>query len=164
MDAIFKRRSVRKFQDIPVGEEKMEQILRAAMAAPSGGGQNPWEFYVVTDRRTLELLSGTSRYAVFTKDAPAAIVPCFRTENLIYPELTALDMSMAAENIMVEAAELDLGSVFLAVYPYEDRMQHVEKVLKIPEGLHAFSIILLGSPFQSRVRPERFEPSRIHKI
>ena len=164
MNAIFKRTSVRKFQEIPVSDEKTEQILRAAMAAPSGGNQKPWEFYVVTDREKLEQLSGTSRYAGFTKNAPAAIVPCFRSEDLIYPELTALDMSMAAENIMIEAAELDLGSVFLAVYPYEDRMQHVRKTLELPEGLNAFSIILLGYPVQTRVRPDTFDKTRVHKV
>ena len=48
MDAIFKRISVRKYQDRPVEEEKIQQILRAAMAAPSAKNQQPWEF-LVTD-------------------------------------------------------------------------------------------------------------------
>ena len=45
MDAIFKRISVRKYQDRPVEEEKIQQILRAAMAAPSAKNQQPWEFF-----------------------------------------------------------------------------------------------------------------------
>lgn len=47
MNAIFHRTSVRQFQNKPVEEEKIEQILRAAMAAPSAGNQQPWEFYVI---------------------------------------------------------------------------------------------------------------------
>ena len=46
MDSIFHRVSIRKFQDKPVEPEKIEKLLRAAMAAPSAGNQQPWEFYV----------------------------------------------------------------------------------------------------------------------
>ena len=53
IDAIFHRTSVRKFLDKPVEKEKIEKILRAAMAAPSAKNQQPWEFYVVTDKEKL---------------------------------------------------------------------------------------------------------------
>ena len=51
MNEIFKRVSIRKYEDKPVEQEKIEKILRAAMAAPSAGNQQPWEFYVVTDKK-----------------------------------------------------------------------------------------------------------------
>lgn len=164
MNAIFKRVSVRRFQNLPVEPEKIHKILQAAMNAPSGGNQKPWEFYVVTSQDKLEQLSKTSRYSVFTKNAPVTIVPCFRTEHLIYPELTALDMSLACENILLETTELGLGGVFLAVYPYEDRIQHVGKVLALPENLRAFSLIPIGYPVQQRTRTNTFDASRIHNI
>ena len=47
MDAIFERRSIRKYEARPVEQEKIEKLLRAAMAAPSAVNQQPWEFYVV---------------------------------------------------------------------------------------------------------------------
>ena len=50
MNEIFHRISVRKFEEREVEPEKIERILRAAMAAPSARNQQPWEFYVVTDR------------------------------------------------------------------------------------------------------------------
>ena len=56
MDSIFHRISVRKYQDRPVEREKIEQILRAAMQAPSATNQQPWEFYVVTNRDRLKAL------------------------------------------------------------------------------------------------------------
>ena len=163
MNAIFKRTSVRKFQDIPVEEEKLNKIIQAAMTAPSGGNQKPWEFYIVTDPEILDQLSHTSRYSIFTKNAPAVIVPCCRSEHLIYPELTTIDMAMAAENILLEAAELHLGGVFLAVYPYEDRMQYVEKILQIPDNLHPFSLIPVGYPIRERIRSDKFDTARIHR-
>ena len=80
MNSIFHRISVRKFQDKPIEKEKTEAILRAAMQAPSAGNQQPWEFYVVTDKEKLIALSQVSPYAGATKNAPAAIVSVYRKE------------------------------------------------------------------------------------
>ena len=60
MDAIFKRISVRKYQDRPVEEEKIQQILRAAMAAPSAKNQQPWEFFVTDSKDVIRKLSECS--------------------------------------------------------------------------------------------------------
>ena len=57
MNAIFTRTSVRKFEDRPVEKEKIEKVLQAGFVAPSAGNQQPWEFYVVTKRETIEELS-----------------------------------------------------------------------------------------------------------
>ena len=70
MKEIFERVSIRKYTDQPVEEEKILAILRAAMAAPSAGNQQPWEFYIVRDRSKLEELSRVSPYAGCTKTAP----------------------------------------------------------------------------------------------
>ncbi|MBQ1446438.1 MAG: nitroreductase family protein [Solobacterium sp.] len=75
MNSIYHRVSIRKYQDRPVEPEKTEAILRAAMQAPSASNQQPWEFYVVTNKDTLKALSEASPYAGMTADAPAAIVP-----------------------------------------------------------------------------------------
>ena len=60
MNQIYKRVSIRKYQDKPVEREKTEAMLRAAMQAPSAVNQQPWEFYVVTNREKLEALSQVS--------------------------------------------------------------------------------------------------------
>ena len=59
MENIFHRISVRRFEDRPVEREKTKAILRAAMQAPSAANQQPWEFYVVTDRKKIAQLSET---------------------------------------------------------------------------------------------------------
>ena len=56
MSAIFERTSVRKYQNKEVEAEKIDAILRAAMAAPSAANQQPWEFYVVKNKETLAAL------------------------------------------------------------------------------------------------------------
>lgn len=163
MDAVYKRTSVRKYLEQDVEEEKLEQLLKAAMAAPSAGNQQPWEFYVVKDRGTLEQLAAGSPYAGCVKDAPAAIVSCYR-KNVIMPEYAQIDMGACTENILVEAVELGLGAVWLGVAPIETRMQAVRNVLRIQEGLEPFAIISLGYPAAEPVLEERFSKSRIHYV
>ena len=70
MKEIYTRVSIRKFEDRPVEKEKIEQVLRAAMAAPSAGNQQPSEFYVVTDRSWLDALSKATPSFRCTKSSP----------------------------------------------------------------------------------------------
>ena len=70
MHAIFHRRSIRKFTDQPVEKEKIELMLRAAMAAPSACNQQPWEYYVITGEENVKRLCACSPYAKFALNAP----------------------------------------------------------------------------------------------
>ena len=161
MQAIFNRVSIRKFESRPVEREKIMALLRAAMAAPSAGNQQPWEFYVVTDPGTLERLSGVNPYAGCAKNAPAAIVSAYR-EKLWAPVYAQVDMSIAMENLWLACGELGLGGVWLGIAPQEERMRAVEEILGIPEGLRAFAVFPLGYPAESRTQQDRFDESRIH--
>ncbi|GAI04209.1 unnamed protein product, partial [marine sediment metagenome] len=53
MEAIFTRRSIRKYTKQPVSDEVLRELLEAAMYAPSGGNQQPWCFVVINDRKIL---------------------------------------------------------------------------------------------------------------
>lgn len=99
MDAIFTRTSVRSYEDKPVEQEKIEMILRAAMAAPSSSNQQPWEFYIVTNRDMLEQLSKVKPFAEMTAKAPVAIVPCQRKNGLRTPIRASIDMWPSAQRI-----------------------------------------------------------------
>ena len=70
MNSIFTRVSIRKYQDRPVEKEKTLAILRAAMQAPSAANQQPWEFFVVTNKEKLLALSMVHPYSGMVKDAP----------------------------------------------------------------------------------------------
>ena len=145
MNSIFHRISVRKYKDTPVEQEKVEQMLKAAMAAPSACNQQPWEFYVVTDKNVIGQLSESSPYAKCAKGAPLVFVPCFRSEG-IAPEYFNIDMSAAVENLLLEADDLGLGAVWMGISPDETRMNAVRNVLNIPEHLHAFALVPCGYP------------------
>lgn len=163
MNSIFKRTSIRNYQDCPVEEDKIIKILRAAMAAPSAGNQQPWEFYVVSDKNTLEELAACSPYAGCTKNAPLAIVPCYRSDAY-FPENAEMDLSAAVENILLEAVELELGAVWLGIAPLEDRMEKVTKVLKLRETLTPFAIVPIGYPKKVNKQEDRFDPERVHFV
>lgn len=54
LEAIFTRRSIRKFTDAPVSPEDVRTLLEAAMSAPTAAGVQPWRFIVLTDRAVLD--------------------------------------------------------------------------------------------------------------
>ena len=163
MESIYSRVSIRKYQEKPVEREKIEAILRAAMQAPSAGNQQPWEFYVVTDKTKLAALSKVHRYAGMTKDAPAAIVSAYRKECWA-PDFAQIDMSIAMENLWLETDAQGLGGVWLGIAPMEERMKAVEEILGIPDTLRAFAIFPLGYPAEERKQQDRFDAGRIHWV
>ena len=163
MKEIFERVSIRKYTDQPVEEEKILAILRAAMAAPSAGNQQPWEFFVVQDRGMLEALAAVTPYSSCTKAAPLAIVSAYR-EKLWAPDYAQIDMSIAMENLWLTCTEQGLGGVWLGIAPIEERMKTVEAIVGIPEGLRAFAIFPLGYPAEKRAQQDRFDQSRIHFV
>ncbi len=163
MNSIFHRISVRKYQDRPVEKEKTEAILRAAMQAPSATNQQPWEFYVVTDKSKLEALSRVTPFAGMTKDAPVAIVSAYRRDCRI-PPFAQIDMSIAMENLWLETDAQGLGGVWLGIAPAEERMKMVEQILDMPENLRAFAIFPYGYPAEDREQQDRFDASRIHYV
>ena len=163
MKEIFDRVSIRKYTNQPVEEEKLLAILRAAMAAPSAGNQQPWEFYVVRDRDKLEALSKVGPYAGCTKAATVAIVSVYR-EKLWASAYAQIDMSIAMENLWLACGEQGLGGVWLGIAPIEERMKQVEGILGIPDGLRAFAIFPLGYPAESRKQQDRFDETRIHFV
>ena len=116
-----------------VEDEKIELLLRAGMAAPSMGNQQPWEFYVVRDKRVIQDLSRCSPYAGCAANAPAAIVVCSRDTNQRFPAFVNLDLSACVENILLEAVHLELGAVWIGVSPYKSREVIVRRAVGVPE-------------------------------
>ena len=164
MNAIFERVSIRKYKDQDVEKEKIMQILRAAMQAPSAGDQQPWEFIIVRDRQKLEALSHISKYSGPVSRAPLAIVNIRRKTGLSFPEVSRIDMAICTEHEWLQAAELGLGAVWIGVAPFEDRVQMAGEILCIPEDKEVFSILPLGYPDQDRKQKDRFHEDRISEI
>lgn len=165
MNAIFHRVSIRKYKEQEVEQEKVEKMLRAAMAAPSACNQQPWEYYVVTNKNKIEALSKTSPYTGCAKHAPLVFVACYRKEEgIIAPSYQEIDLSASVENLLLEADELGLGAVWMGIAPGKERMEAVRKVLDLPERLNAFALIPCGYPAESRPQQDRYEEKRVHYV
>ncbi len=162
MNSIFTRTSVRTYKDIPVEQEKVELLLKAAMAAPTAGNQREYEFVVVTDKDILQKLSKASPYAGSVAKAPLAIVLLVNPEGIPYEEYYQQDLGASAQNILLEATELGLGSVWLGIAPLEERMRAVAEILKIPAPKYPFAIIGIGYPKSVREAKDRYEENKVH--
>ena len=76
MKEIFERRSIRKYTGEDISDESIKELLKAAMAAPSAGNQQPWDFIVVKDRTVLNEIPKVHQYAQMLIEAPLAIIVC----------------------------------------------------------------------------------------
>lgn len=163
MNSIFIRRSIRKYKDKPIEKEKMELLLKAAMQAPSAVNQQPWEFIVVEGKEKLNELSQMSPYSKMLSECAAAIVLLSNENRMKYADIWQQDMGAAAENILLEAVELDLGGVWLGVAPLEERMKFIKQVFSLPDNIKPFAVIALGYPEgQENKHVDRFDSTRVH--
>ena len=161
--AILSRRSVRKYNTDPVSEEDIKALLEAAMHAPSAVNERPWHFVVIKDRKTLEAISRISPTAPMVKYAPVAIVVCADTTLEKFPGLWALDCAAATENILLTATGLRLGAVWTAVYPFDERIEGIKKLLRLPAHVIPLCVVPVGHPAEIPAPVDRFDRSCIHQ-
>lgn len=162
LEAIQTRRSVREYQDRPVPERIIQQLLEAAMAAPSARNQQPWEFIILTDRDILEQVSRINPNAQMATQAPLAILVCGNLKVEISPGYWVLDCAAAVQNLLLCAHALGLGAVWTGTYPNEERMDGYSQLLDLPEHIVPHTLVVVGYPAQVPAAQERFNPERIH--
>lgn len=165
LQAIQNRKSVRKYTDEAVPKEKIELLLRAAMAAPSSKNNQPWLFYVISNREVLTKLSEELPFAKMLAKAPLAIVVCGdNTKGVTNPEQSlnwALDCSAASQNLLLAAEAEGLGAVWTGVFPYSDRVKAVQGALHLPENIMPLNIIPIGYPDGEHMPKDKFNPDAI---
>jgi len=83
LDVIRKRRSIRGFLKKGVEDRKLDEVLKAAMFAPTSWGTRAWEFVVVKDPVTKKKLSEATTHSRFVKDAPVVVVICYNISSAI---------------------------------------------------------------------------------
>lgn len=162
MNAIFNRRSIRKYLKKDIEKEVIEKLLKAAMQAPSAGNQQAWEFIVVKDRETLKKLSEFSPYSKMVANAGMAIVVLANEEYMRHPLYWQQDLGAATQNLMLQAVDEGLGSVWIAVSPREDRIKTVSEIFSLPKTVIPFSVVSLGYPLQENKFADRWDPNKVH--
>lgn len=158
-----KRRSIRKFKDKSVDEELIFDLLTAAAAAPTAANCEPWEFIVIEDA---DVLSEIREKFVFARyKAPLAIVVCGNMKLAFKgpgKDMWIQDCSAATENILIAAANLDLGSVWIGVHPIESNVECLRKILNIPEYVVPLNILYIGYPDEEKEARSRLNEKRIY--
>ena len=163
MEEIFNRRSVRKFQDRPLEDEKIDKLLHAAMQAPSAGNQQPWEFIVVTDKEVLSQLSLMTPYSKPAGSSAVTFILLANCKDLRHPTFWQQDMSAAMENILLEAVHLELGAVWMGVATNESAEKYLNEMYHFPEYIKPFALVSAGYPDnQKNDFVDRYRPEKVH--
>lgn len=163
MDAIFERRSIRKYSDKVVPYEVIEKLLEAGMCAPSAGNEKPWNFIVIDNKDILNEIPKFHPYSKMLKEAQYAIVVCGDLSLQKFEGFWVQDCSACTENMLIMAQEMGLGSVWLGVYPIEERVSALKKLLNLPENVIPLSILPIGYPAEKKEAGDRFDRSRVHR-
>lgn len=153
------RRSIRRYKDQPVEEEKIEQVLEAARLAPSWKNMQCWRFLVLREQEAREALLGAipdenpGKKAIAA--APVTILVCADpaesdVENGIAYYIA--DTAIAFEHLCLAAHALDLGTCWLGWY---DEAK-IKQVLELPDQIRVVGLTPLGYPSQEpKPRPRK---------
>lgn len=175
IEAIHSRRSVRKFSDKAVEEEKLQTILEAVQAAPSWSNMQCWRLVVVRAAETREKISEYSYVESFfaargyktnpaqkgLADAPVVIVVCAvpeRSGEMNGQPYYLTDIGIATENLMLATHAVGLATVFVGVFDEEK----IGDLLEIPPGVRIVGLFPVGYPLtEPKAGPARISLDEI---
>jgi nitroreductase len=163
LEAIFNRRSIRQYTAEPVDEIKIENILKAAMHAPSAVNKQPWHFIVFRDQNTIQQIADVHPNASMLLRAGLGILVCWDEYQQHDKGYGPLDCSAATQNMLLAAYAQGLGAVWIGIYPRQQRMEAVHKAFQLPDHIKGFSIVAVGYPAENKSAPDRFSRSKIHR-
>ena len=165
LDFIFSRRSVRKYEDREVHDDMIQDLLEAAMAAPSAVAKDPWHFIVLKDRTTINKLADILTHGQMLRQATAAFVVCGDITQA-HGELESYmlqDLSASVENILLAANALGLGTCWLGVHPRPERMDGIRALFHLPDNIIPMCGIAIGWPKDQPPARTRFNPKKVHR-
>jgi len=152
------RRSVRIYQDKPIPQDLLTQILEAGRWAPTGANLQPWHFVVVRDSETRKRIGEVARFFFIkwshVEKAPVLLVLGFDTRKGKYGRY---DVTLAGGNMMTMATSFGLGTCWIGAFDEEK----VKEILEIPENIEVIGLITLGYPNEKIEIPSRVELEKI---
>lgn len=162
LEAILTRRSIRKYLKKSISDALIKVLLEAGMSAPSASNLKPWHFVVLTERTILNEIPKFHPYSEMLKEAPLAILVCGDLGIQKQEGYAVQDCSAAAQNILLAAHAKGLGAVWLGIYPREQRISGIRKLLGLPQRVLPISLIALGYPGESKAQERRFNSTKVH--
>lgn len=164
-EAIYKRRSVRKFQEKQVDDNIIKSLLEDAMAAPSACNKQPWEFYVIRNKEKQDLIKSKIMFSNF--NSPIMIVVCGNNELSLTKDNNDFwiqDCSAAIENILLSAVSFGLGTCWCGLYPVEKRCERVREILDLPNNIIPLGTIHIGYPEKELEGRTQYKEEKVHYI
>ncbi len=158
LDLLKSRRSIRVYQDNPIPQDLLLQILEAGRWAPTGANLQPWHFIVVTDQETRRKVGEVARFffikSSHVEKAPVVLVLGFDTRKGKYGRY---DVTLAGGNMMTMATHLGLGTCWIGAFDESK----VKEILEIPKNIEVIGLITLGYPGEDAEVPPRVELEKI---
>jgi len=161
MEAILTRRSIRKYTKQPVSESLVKEILTAAMSAPSANNKQPWQFVVMNQREVLDKVPEFHLHANMIKEAPLAILVCGDLTRQEHKGYLVLDCTAATENLLLAVHAKELGAVWLGIYPREERISGIKKLLALPDDIMPIALLVIGYPAEQKPAENRYKDNVI---
>ena len=164
IENIMTRTSIRQFTSQPISKDTLDLVVKAGMAAPSAVNAQPWAFVVITEKEVLDSLNAIKPWFNL-KTATAAIAVCGDMSKAMEGtgrEYWIQDCSAASENILLAAHAYGLGAVWCGVYPNDDIVAGVSRILELPENIIPLNIITMGYPAENPEPKDKFKTENIH--
>lgn len=144
-EAIRKRSSIREYENKPVPENKLLNVLEAARLAPSGANRQYWKFVVVQDPLKRQELSNASGGQNHVAQAPVVIAAvATMPEGLMRCGIPgyAVDLAIAIDHMTLAAVDEGLGTCWIGAFSQEA----AREILNIPSKYQIVSLLTLGFP------------------
>ena len=158
---IKQRRSIRNFNDKRIEDKDIKTILECAMLAPTARNQQGFRFIVVDDKNILNDISSNIEYGKMCKDASHAIVVCYEINDESSELYWVQDASVSTQNILLSAADLGIGSVWIAIHPREKKINFVTNYFKLPKNIKPLCIVALGYKDNFLKELNRYDKSKV---
>lgn len=155
LEALRARHAVRFFQDKPVSQDLLLQIVDVGRLAATARNEQPWAFVVVTQRKMLQSIAESTSHGRFIGSA-AACIAVFCHVGTYYLE----DGCAATQNMMVAAAALGIGTCWIA----GDKKEYattVGNLLGVPSDYKLVSLIAVGYEAEPRPRAPKKKLSEV---
>lgn len=166
IQAITSRISVRQFSNQEISSENLQTILQAGMSGPSCVNARDWSFIVVRDPEMLnKMADANGRPAGPLRTAKLGILVCGDLERAFKgaPDYWVVDGSIAAQNMILAAQALGIGSVWLGTWPQMERVWAQAELFGLPETQVPHSIIAFGYPEAPSTKEKQiYEEDRVH--
>ena len=162
MSYIYERKSYRVYKKEEVDKSLIEEIVHAAMYAPSAGNAQPWHFIIIDNKDVIKKCSEMKGGSKPLETAPIAILVCGDRKLEKVPNISYADLGAATQNMLIRAKELGLDTCWTAVYPREEVMVQFAKSFKLPPNVYPYSLVAVGYGNEVKEEENRFIKERVH--